>query len=208
MSSIPPFIVALDLSKTRTGVCIGFAGKTPRFGSLVGAGKKDPAVLKKVMMYLIDVNRMQKIDHLGYEAMVNPHAFKGEWNEQKQAVESKTNPMTTITLAKIVGVVQCFCAMQGLDDVPANVQSIRAQFLGKGYAQATYPKERALAMCKALGWDPSNEDEADAGAAWYWLCARLAPKFYEPIFPHIQAAVHLKFDKKPAFSIEEAFGNV
>lgn len=208
MSSSPPFIVALDLSKTRTGVCLGFVGHKPSFASIVGEGKKDPAVLRKIMMYLIDLKRVQKIDDLVYEAMVNPQAFKGEYDEEKKLVKSKTNPATTITLAKIVGVVQCFCAMQEIEDNPANVQSIRAQFLGKGYAQASDPKERAMALCRALGWTPSNNDEADAGAAWYWAGVRLAPKFYKPILPSVQAAVHAKFDKKPKFSLEEAFGNV
>lgn len=187
-----PFIIAMDISKVCTGVAEGVAGETPRFYSIRCDGLDDITAMRRLGDWLIQRTKVDKPDWLFFEAPIHPGAFLGEWDEEKGKVRAKSNPATTITLAKLVGVVEFIAAMKGIQQRTANVQTVRKAFLGQ--ARPKDPKKRAMAMCKALGWDPKNADEADAGAVWWHATMTAAPRFYTPITPMLQAKVNSPFD--------------
>lgn len=191
--SEPPFIIALDISKTCTGICEGVAGEVPRFYSLRNdAGTDDITAMRRIGDWLIQRTKIDKPDWLFFEAPIHPGAFLGEYDEEKGKVRAKSNPATTITLAKLVGVVEFITAMKGIQQRTANVQTVRKHFLGQ--ARPSDPKKRAMAMCRALGWDPKNADEADAGAVWHWATMTASPRFYAPVSPLLQAKINSPFD--------------
>lgn len=190
-----PFVLGLDISKTRTGVCFGHVGETPRFASIACAGMDDAMAMKKLGGWLIDFSKLNRIGLLAAEAALSPGAFMGDWNADKGKVEMKTNPVTTITLAKMVGVVEFITGMKNIRYEAAHVQSVRKAFLGSG--RPDNPKQVAAAMCRELGWSPSNNDEADAAAVWFWGCLRIDPHHAEPITPMTQAKVIGLVNPKP-----------
>lgn len=188
-----PLIIALDISKTCTGICEGRAGAAPRFYSIRNApGTDDVTAIRRLGDWLINRTKVEKPDWLFFEAPVHPGAFLGEYDEEKGKVRAKSNPATTITIAKLVGVVEFIAAMKGIQQRTANVQTVRKSFLGQ--ARPKDPKQRAMAMCRALSWDPKNADEADAGAVWWHATMTVAPRLYQPITPMLQAQVNSPFD--------------
>ena len=176
-----PTLIAFDISKRCTGIADGRVGSTPTFLSLHGAGMSDVAATVQLGRWLIDRSKLGPIDSIYFEAPLNPGAFMGEYNPEKGKVEMTTSPETTICLAKLVGVVEFVADMLGVPAHPMHVQSIRKAFLGEGRPKS--PKQRARGMCKLLGWEPHNLDEADAGAVWYVGATKLAPRLARIVTP-------------------------
>lgn len=185
-----PTILFLDISKTCTGIADGRAGETPKFYSIRGNDVDTTAAMMRLGKWLIDHTKVEKPDWLFFEAAMN--LFPGEYDPESGKVKSKTNPTTTVTLAKMVGVVEFVAGMKGIATRTANVQTIRSKFLGHG--RPSDPKKRVQAMCRALGWAPANLDEADAGAGWWHASMTVAPRFYTPITPMLQAKINSPFD--------------
>ena len=66
----------------------------------------------------------------------------------------------------------------------ARIQSVRKHFLGKHLTARDFPslsakdsrleiKQRVIARCNQIGWQPRSDDEADAMAIWDYGCATL-----------------------------------
>jgi Holliday junction resolvasome RuvABC endonuclease subunit len=51
------------------------------------------------------------------------------------------------------------------------VQTIRKHFIGHGRLKRKAAKAATIARCKQLGWNPRNDDEADAAALWDLACS-------------------------------------
>lgn len=169
-----PLILALDISKTNTGCAWGRAGETPRFLSLPGKDIDATDAMKKLGGWLIDWTKVNRPDWLFFEAGINPAAFMGDYDADKGRVRMTSNPQTTITLAKMIGVVEFVAGMKHIQTRTANVQTVRKAFLGK--ARPHNPKKHCRAMCDLLGWPAKNGDEADAAAVWYWTALQVAPR--------------------------------
>ena len=146
-----PLILALDISKSCTGVAFGRVGETPTFLSIKGSELDDVAAMMKLGRWLIEWTKVAKPDHVFYEAPID---------------RVLSSAHTTIVLAKMTGMVEFICGMKGLQHRKANVQTVRVSFLGQGRPED--PKQHAKLMCQALGWEPGNLDEADAAAIFYW----------------------------------------
>lgn len=198
-----PKILFLDISKTCTGIADGRAGEVPKFYSIKGNDVDTTAAMMRLGQWLIERTKVDKPDWLFFEAPMN--IFPGEYDPESGKVKSKTNPTTTVTLAKMVGVVEFVAGMKGIATRTAHVQSIRSKFLGHG--RPSDPKKRVMAMCRALGWAPTNLDEADAGAGWWWSCMTVAPRFYTPITPMLQAKIKSQFDVAEAAKTERSRKN-
>lgn len=56
-----------------------------------------------------------------------------------------------------------------------HVNTVRKEFLGRGDLPGDKAKREARAVCRALGWNPSSLDAADAGALWWYGCNLWAP---------------------------------
>jgi hypothetical protein len=167
-------ILGLDISKTRTGAALGRPGAPPDFSSIVGRDETNTGAMVKLGRWLIGLTREHKIDAIFYEATISPAAFLGEYDEDKGKVELTTNPQTTIALAQMVGVVEFVANMRSIACESINVFTARKVFLGDGRPER--PKDQARALCRLLGWAPSNLDEADAGTIFYYGAAKLDPR--------------------------------
>ncbi len=188
----PPLILALDISKTKTGICWGRAGERPVFSSIAGQEIDSTGAMMRLGRWLIAVSMVEKPDVVYYEAPVSPAAYLGKYDEEKGKVQMTSNPETAQALFEMTGVVKFVCGMKHIATRTANVQTVRKCFIGQGRPQD--PKHRVKAMCEALGWDPKNMDQADAGAVWWWGSMTVAPRFYMPISPMLQAKIRSQFD--------------
>lgn len=188
----PPFILALDISKSCTGVCEGRAGERPRFYSIRAADLDNTGAMMKLGRWLIERTQIDPPDFIYYEAAVSPAAFIGKYDENKGKVRATTNPETTIALAKMLGAVELIAGMKHIAHRTAHVQTVRKGFLGHG--RPSDPKKRVMAMCRALDWEPNNLDEADAGAVWWFATTQVSPRHYTPITPMLQAKVNSPFN--------------
>lgn len=61
-----------------------------------------------------------------------------------------------------------------------DVQDIRRHFIGRGDLRRDPAKAAVMRRCKQLGWNVSNDDEADACAVWDYARSRLANKSTMP----------------------------
>lgn len=146
-----PLILALDISKTCTGIAYGRPGDAPRFLSIKGADIDETAAMMKLGRWLIEWSKVERPDHVFYEAPID---------------RVLSSAHTTIVLAKMTGMVEFIFGMKGIPARKANIQKVRATFLGQGRPEE--PKQHAKLMCEALGWRPTNLDEADAGGVFYF----------------------------------------
>lgn len=100
-------------------------------------------------------------------------AFEAPW------VGGVTHQDTARKLMCLAGVTEMAClkAPSVQRHFEANNASVRKHFLGKGRGDRKELKRLAIDACRARGWDPENDDEADALA----LLDYLAHCINEPI---------------------------
>ena len=184
-----PNILGLDISKTRTGVCFGRIGDKPKFASVVGTGLQDRKAAVKLGRWLIDLTKVEEFDSVWIEAQINFAAFIGRWNEERRKVEATSNPETTMTLAKMIGVAEFVCEMRSIPVEIVPVSTVRVGFIGKGNMKSEPAKAASRMMCAELGWDPENFDESDAGAVWFYGGLKTEPHACQIITPMMQRRV-------------------
>lgn len=180
-----PLILALDISKTCTGVAFGRVGETPRFLSIKGDDLTVPKAMKRLGSWVFDYCKTEKPDALYYEAPLA--IIPGEYDPEEQRVKARGNPNTTIALAKMTGVVEFVAELRGIPFHTARVSTVRKSFVGQGYPRN--PKRHVKLLCREIGWSPANGDEADAGAVWYWACLQVAPRHAMLVTPMQQRKI-------------------
>lgn len=173
-----PFVLFLDISKTRTGIAFGRVGEAPTFMSIDGSELDDIAAMMKLGTWLIDFIKVERPDFLFYEAPID---------------RVLSSAHTTIVLAKMTGMVEFIAGMKSIPHRKANVQTVRVAFLGQGRPED--PKHHAKLMCEALGWEPKNLDEADAGAGWYYACVQVGKGAATYVTPMLKAKVAADADE-------------
>ncbi len=178
-----PYILALDVA-TQMGVAEGRAGEPPR-SYTVRLGDAECSMAEragKATRWIAEQLLIDKPDWIYIEAPLTPNASK-----------SADATVVALTLfGAIAGPAEC-----KLRNVrTGNVQTVRKAFLG--HARPSNPKQRAKAMCEALGWSPKTLDEADALALHWWATTKVAPRFYTPITPLLQAKINSPFDAAEA----------
>jgi len=155
-------VLAFDTA-TKTGVCVGDAGSTPRAWS-VDLGKAEWEVrfartLRMVERYVTDY----KPDLVAIEAPVGGRDANADLIGLIACVKGQANRMGIRTVAYF----------------PA---SVRKHFLGKALTGRDFPgkshaaakgaiKAAVLSRCHMLGWDVNGHDAADAAALWDYTCA-------------------------------------
>ena len=189
-----PLILAMDISKTRTGICEGRVGARPTFMSISGNDMSDTAAMMRLGNWLIARLRIDPPDWIYFEAQISLGAFMGEYDEDKGKVRMTSSPATTITLAKMIGIVEFIGGMKHMQMSEAKVQTVRKAFIGHGNLKGEVAKPRVMALSKALGWEPKNHDESDAGAVWFYAGTQVSPRHYTPITPMMQAKVATEVD--------------
>lgn len=190
-----PFILAMDVSKTHTGICEGRVGETPRFHSVTGNDVNDVAAMMRLFRWMADRFRLDAPDWLYFEAPISAGAFMGEYDEDRGRVRMTSNPKTTIALAKMIAVVELVGGMKSVQTREAKVQTVRKAFIGHSNLKGDIAKRRVRAMCTHLGWSPNNNDESDAAAVWWWAGTQVAPRVSTVITPMLQAKVATQIDQ-------------
>lgn len=182
-----PLILAMDISKTCTGIAEGRAGSTPRSYSIKGKDFDTTGAVCQLGKWLIEKTAVDPPDFIYFEAPLHMGAF-GNWDPDEQRIKATSNPDTVITLAKMVGVVEFVASMRRIPARAANVHSVRKDFIGPR-CKGPEAKRRAFEMSKLLGWDPKNRDEGDSLAVWHFACLKVAPHSAAIITPMMQSKI-------------------
>jgi hypothetical protein len=153
----------LDIA-TVTGWCYGAPGLPPRFGSL-RFGK--PGTPRDACYRMFRTWVSDTLDSLEPNLVVF----------ESTAVSSSMGGKTTIEVMKrLIGLCEhleeiCY---QRVELREANISSIRHHFINCS-PKRDIAKARTMERCKALGWNVSDDNEADACALWDYQVSCLRP---------------------------------
>lgn len=162
-------VVALDIA-TNTGVAVGSSGGTPRAWSVDlrrGHAKASEDVrFSEILRLTQGLIVEHEPDLIAVEAFIGgKHAS-----------------------AFLIGLVACVrgcAANRGVRCEMVYPATVRKHFVGKALTSKDFPgmkqarakiaiKERIAAQCRAIGWEVTDLDAADALATWDWACATKA----------------------------------
>jgi hypothetical protein len=151
-------ILALDAA-TRTGVCEGIPGDTPRleavnFGT---TGKGDEFDLWAAA---------QRFAARRLDAPVRLLILEGLVPQYDKTLQ-----------CGIYGIIGAVARIRNIPILTVMPQSWRATVLGDGKLNRAKAKARALWLCGQLGWKPQTDDDAEAACIWLWGCMQVAPRF-------------------------------
>jgi hypothetical protein len=156
--SAGPTLIFFDIA-TRLGWCEGVPGQRPVFGSYKMRGEDSPA--KHADMFRFVAGRFQ--------------AFKPRWVFFEAPLSR--GQATARLLFGYCAVVEASSRLCGVEDIrEIHVETVRKEFLGKGRPKGGSDLKLAVIdECRRLGFDPKNDDEADAIAGWLVTCRIAAP---------------------------------
>ena len=171
-----PLILAVDAA-TQTGLCSGRPGETPRFETVNfgDSGDNDLQVGAAALRWIAHRLTDARPDQLWME---EPLSF--------EAAQGRSNKSSLVRLNGLYMVIGAAARLKGVPVHPVMVSSARKPFLGHGRLKRYEAKKRARAMCRLLGWNPVNDDEADAGCIWWFACIANAPN----LTPMISKMMH------------------
>jgi hypothetical protein len=173
-----PTILALDIA-SRTGVCWGRLGDTPRFMTVPFTRGGEASSIdgcweaaSRVIIWASDFTRVEKIDRIVIEAPI-----------PERALGHNTNAWATMLKMFMIGAMGGALKCRDIPVRDANIGAVRAFMLGRGngHAKKEIAKPAVMRVCKALGWSPQDYDQADAGALWLYEGSRVAPL----LVPHL-----------------------
>ena len=159
-----PRILALDLAR-RMGWAYGTPGTLPRHGSVTlgPPGSDIDTIGAAFVRWLTDFKKLSPVDVLYVEAPVSASHMAG-----------KTNATTLLNLYGLYALSVVIGAMAGIGKRRVvQVQQVRKHFLGT--ARPADKKRAVIARCRMLGWQPQDDNAADALALWDFACAVEAP---------------------------------
>jgi Holliday junction resolvasome RuvABC endonuclease subunit len=156
-------IAALDLA-TKTGVAVGPLGGRPELWTLDLKSKGEAK---------FHATRLMQIQGLAHR-LIAEHGARFIAIE-KPFVATHNNWETTLLTMGLTANVLSWAARKGIpvDIFPA--QTVAKHFTGSGKMKRDDKKAAILAECRARGWDPTDDNQADAAALWDLACARLLP---------------------------------
>jgi len=174
-----PLLLAADIA-TISGFCCGYPGETPvfetvNFGS-VDSGDTHFEIGARALRWIANRLRDERPDQIWIE---EPISFAG--------LAGKTNKNSLVRLNGLFLLIGSAARLKGVPVHLVKVNEARKNFIGKGRLKGVEAKRRCRSMCKQLGWDVKNADEADAAAIWWVACAANAPELVPPISPMMQA---------------------
>jgi crossover junction endodeoxyribonuclease RuvC len=156
-------VLALDLASTM-GFCEGMPGERPVSGSvrLGSPGASQGEIYDQFAQFLLPKLRAFRFGLIVAEAPVSPRY-------------SKTNQKTTEMLLGLHAWQRGICHMTGHYNMKTeSAQRVRKFLLGKMPAKGQ-AKVEVMAKVRALGFDPADDNEADAIALWLFTCNEVAP---------------------------------
>jgi hypothetical protein len=161
-----PLVLALDLA-TESGWALGRPGDDEPMSGTVRFAKKGAshnAISGNAIEWLINFTKEHAID----EAVIEQEVRKSQhW---KSSTDSDDVTRGLIWNAR--GVL----FLRGIYKIEmAPVNTVRKFFLGDGNMPREEAKYRTVQRCRALCWNPADDNAADALAAWAWRCAMIDP---------------------------------
>jgi hypothetical protein len=152
-------ILALDLAST-SGWALGtLDDKWPRSGSIQWA--KDGASMARIFSEC----RVQLRDFLSMHPEIKVVVFESPLLPMFK--NKNTNFQTTRILIGLCAVVEELLYSIGSYDIrEARVADVRNYFLGSNKHRREIAKAKTVQMCKSLGWEPCDDNAADALALW------------------------------------------
>jgi len=155
-------IAALDLA-TKTGVAVGPLGGQPELWTLDLKSKGEAK---------FHATRLMQIQGLA-------HRLISEQGAQFIAIEkpfvaSHNNWETTLLTIGLTANVLSWAERKGIPVDIISAQTVAKHFTGSGKMKRDEKKAAILAECRARGWEPHDDNQADAAALWDLACARLA----------------------------------
>lgn len=173
-------IAAFDVNTKHVGVAVGgpaHAGPFLYTWDLFGCSSEDDLVRSAASLYATVSQYCRTVWHprfVYYEAPFNPFA------------SGQTSNQATSGLRSLATVAAAAAVNANAVARPAHVQSWRKVFLGHG--RPPNPKEATMARCFELGWEPKNDDEADAAGVWFYAMSRHFPAWAPRSTPMFKGA--------------------
>lgn len=164
-------ILFLDIATT-TGWAEGLPGDRPVSGKLRLApeGSKPAAIFGGMLAFLGARLSAFRYRMIVYEAPMDPRHMK-------------TNINTARVLLGLPAVVEAVAHQTGHHAIrEANVHDVRKHLLGGRPAKGDAKRE-VIASLRGLGFDPADDNEADAIAGWLYAAAQVDPKAAPPTGP-------------------------
>lgn len=174
-------LLALDLSKTRTGWAVWHDGwEKPQFGSWVLGSEytADGRVFAKLHEHMLDLRAVIPFDEIHYEQPINPAKLQGFTNINviKMAIGLASHVLSfaaaTGCRASDVHIDTWRIDFVGSGEISQIKAAVRAKAraAGKKLSARDDLKEATMERCRQLGMKPRYNDEADAiGIADYVL---------------------------------------
>jgi hypothetical protein len=95
------------------------------------------------------------------------------WMEEPlsfEAAEGRSSGASRVRLNGLYMVIGAAARLKGVPVHPVRITTARKGFLGHGGLKRDIAKKRSRAMARLLGWNPLNDDEADA-ACIFWFAS-------------------------------------
>lgn len=160
MPGSSPLVLALDLS-TKVGWACGRAGGEPDHGVLLlpkgvaGLG----AVACAFLDGLMDLHEVQHFERVVMEAPLPP--------------QSQTHANTARIQYGLAFLVEVFCDRRSIPVREARPDDWRKAVLGRArFGGTDKAKAACIAWCQGQGWDPQDDNAADALALWRYATTR------------------------------------
>ena len=159
-------IMALDLAST-SGWAVGLPGGTPLSGSVrfASAGASHEAIFAKATQWMYGAIAQHAPALVVWEAPLATSFRKGQ-----------SNINTTTLLYGLPAVIGAVAYLRGIYDIrKASTRDVRMHFIGQN-PRGHIGKKLGMRQCRAMGWNPIDDNESDALATWHYMCALIEPK--------------------------------
>lgn len=154
-------VAGLDLA-TKTGIAVGPLGGRPELWTLDLKSKGEAK---------FHATRLMQIQGLAHR-LITEHGV-AHIAIEKPFVAAHNNWETTLLTIGLTANVLSWAERKG---IPVDIyppQTVAKHFIGSGRMKRAEKKAAILAECRARGWEPGDDNQADAAAVWDLACTRL-----------------------------------
>lgn len=154
-------IAALDLA-TKTGVAVGPPGGRPELWTL------DLKSHREVRFHATRMMRIQGLTH----QLITTRSVTAIAIEKPFVAAHNSWEVTLLTIGLTANVLS-WAARKNIPVEIIPAQTVAKHFIGSGKLKRGDKKAAILAECRARGWEPEDDNQADAAALWDLACSRI-----------------------------------
>lgn len=156
-------VAGLDIA-TKTGVCLGVPGQTPVFWTEdFGQGLPHEQRFANALRLAHRLVSQHHVELIGIEAPI--------------IVPRRDSKSNNELLMGLIACVRGWASMKSIGCHTFEIARVDKHFLGYRAKGRDKRKAANMARCRQLGWAPTSEDEADAGAVFDLACAVQCPTY-------------------------------